>query len=774
MSTENNPYIRVVWEDNPINFTQERLERVKNYFRKKYESKRITVITKSTLDDSELLSSIDVSEKVIDVNYQSKLVKEYIETAGFEVEWERFKKLDEKVETKLLEEGKRNRKHTKWKIRWIEFDNFLSFGQGNRVDFDKLGGITTVDSIPSNYGGKTTLTIDLLLFLFFNTTTKSAKAIDIFNRFTNKNVVLVRGMVTIDGEDYIIERGIIKKQTRKGDWTVKTELNFHKRLKDGALLNLEGEQRRETEKFIQDSIGNLDDFLLTILATGNNVEDIIEAKPTQRGHILTRFIGLEYLREKEKVGKEMYSAWSKKLISNIHNIDTLKEKIESLNKEIEDYRKKIEEGGKTLDSLDIKIKKLEKERDELISKQHTDIDEELVKLNPTDLKKELEEKKEEIKNKEDKSKDFKAVEPKSIFDEKTYSEVLEKKDTNNNEYITLEIILKKDKETLKTLEESEFCPVCKKPLEDVDHTTQIKELKVKIKTKEKEFKSLEKEKTKLESSLLKIEKVKKEFEDYEKIKLLEMKYELDIERLKNQHTSLEQKLNNWNNNKSNLEENRKLEKEIIEVKTKLEGVTSDKNNIISNKLLFKREINSNKEDIEENNRLIKQIEQEEKIDTIFKAYLMAFGKNGISKIILKQMVPYINNELIRLLSDSTEFVLDVRLNEKHEVEFWMVDNSSGVEKPMSGGSGYERTLAALALRAVLAKVCSLPKPNIVCFDEVFGKVSNENLEFVGKFFNKIRDYFEKIIIISHNPLVKEWCDGYITVEKKNNISNLID
>ena len=129
------------------------------------------------------------------------------------------------------------------------------------------------------------------------------------------------------------------------------------------------------------------------MATGNNVEDIIEAKPTQRGHILTRFIGLEYLREKEKVGKEMYSAWSKKLISNIHNIDTLKEKIESLNKEIEDYGKKIEEGGKTVGSLDIKIKKLEKERDELISKQHTDIDEELVKLNPTDLKKELEEKK---------------------------------------------------------------------------------------------------------------------------------------------------------------------------------------------------------------------------------------------------------------------------------------------------------------------------------------------------------------------------------------------
>ena len=773
MPNENNPYIRVVWEDSPINFTQERLERVKNYFRKKYESKRITVITKSTLDNSELLSSIDVSEKVIDVNYQTKLVKEYIETAGFEVEWDRFKKLDEKVESKLLEEGKRNRKHTKWRIRWIEFDNFLSFGQQNRIDFDKLGGITTVDSIPSNYGGKTTLTIDLLLFLFFNTTTKTTKALDIFNRFTDKNLVIVRGLVSIDGEDYLIERGVIRKQSKKEEWTVKTELNFHKRLNDGVLINLEGEQRRETEKFIQDSIGNLDDFLLTILATGNNVEDIIEAKPTQRGHILTRFIGLEYLREKEKVGKEMYSLWSKKLISNIHNIDNLKENIEEFKKEIIELKNDIKKGEKKIIELDKSIKKLEIERDRLVSKQHTDIDEELVKLNPSDLKKEIEDKKEDIHHKKEKSKEFKATKPKSKFKEEKYTKLKKEKENINNCYITLEITLDKNKETLKTLEESEFCPVCKKPLEDVDHTSQIEDLKKKIKEETKQLQDTEKNKISVEKNLNTIEKIKKEFEEYEKMKLLEMKYELDIERLINKHTSLEQKLKKWNDNKNNLEENRVLEKEIIRVKTKLDGVTSDKNNIISNELLNAREIKTNKENIKENERLIEQIKQEEKIDTIFKAYLMSFGKNGISKIILKQMVPYINNELIRLLSDSTEFMLDVRLNEKHEVEFWMIDNNSGVEKPISGGSGYERTLAALALRAVLAKVCSLPKPNIVCFDEVFGKVSNENLEFVGKFFNKIRDYFEKIIIISHNPLVKEWCDGYITVKKEKNISKLI-
>jgi DNA repair exonuclease SbcCD ATPase subunit len=95
-----------------------------------------------------------------------------------------------------------------------------------------------------------------------------------------------------------------------------------------------------------------------------------------------------------------------------------------------------------------------------------------------------------------------------------------------------------------------------------------------------------------------------------------------------------------------------------------------------------------------------------------------------------------------------------------------------VEKPLSSGSGYEKTIASLALRAVLANVCSLPKPNIVCFDEVFGKVSDENLELIGNFFVKIKDYFDNIFVITHNSLVKEWSDNNITVTKTGNVSKI--
>jgi DNA repair exonuclease SbcCD ATPase subunit len=194
----------------------------------------------------------------------------------------------------------------RWYIKKIEFSNFLSYGQNQVIDFEKCNGITVVESDPPNFGGKTVLTVDLLLFLFFNTTTKTQKAEEIFNRFTDVNKVSVKGDITIDGEDYVIVRQIERKKAKSGEWNIKTELEFFKKLADGQLLNFTGEQRRETENFMKNSIGSMEDFLMTIVTTASNLEDLLEAKPTARGQVLTRFLGLEFLKKKEETGKEIY------------------------------------------------------------------------------------------------------------------------------------------------------------------------------------------------------------------------------------------------------------------------------------------------------------------------------------------------------------------------------------------------------------------------------------------------------------------------------------
>ena len=112
----------------------------------------------------------------------------------------------------------------------IEFSNFLSYGENQVLDFGKCDGITAVESDPPNFGGKTVLTVDLMMFLFFNTTTKTTKAEEIFNRFTEKNEVNVKGEITIDGEDYIIVRKLERKKSKAGEWNTKTELDFFKKI----------------------------------------------------------------------------------------------------------------------------------------------------------------------------------------------------------------------------------------------------------------------------------------------------------------------------------------------------------------------------------------------------------------------------------------------------------------------------------------------------------------------------------------------------------------
>tara|TARA_R100000664_G_scaffold34130_1_gene54232 strand:+ start:24268 stop:26577 length:2310 start_codon:yes stop_codon:yes gene_type:complete len=765
-----NPYIKITWEDTPENFTQEKIKRVKNYFRKKYNSERVNLVTKIQGFDSKENNNI-TTDNIVDAAYQRTLIKEFLEEQGVKVDWDKIIRLDNKIEEKI--ESNELGRNKKWYIKWIEFNNFLSFGENNKIDFNKYNGLTGIDSQPSNFGGKTTLTVDLLLFLFFNTTTKSSKAIDIFNKFTDMNRVLVMGEVEIDGEDYIIERGVIRRLTKKGDWSVRTELNFSKRLADGSLQNLQGEQRRETEEFIKNSIGTMDDFLLTILATANNLEDLIEAKPTQRGQILTRFIGLEHLRKKEETCKEIYSAWSKRLISNVYDVVTLEGENEEIEVSVKELVEEIEKEEKSLKEFNKNIEELDLEKETLLTKRHN-INPELTVLNPTTLTQEIESLEKKYEETVTKGKEIKNLKPLEIFNEKEHKKLETLLQNNKVNYQVQTNTTQTLEKLIKTLEESEVCPTCKRRLDDIDHTKEIEDKKSELISHKENLKIL---KEGIDTNIVELDEhqlIKTKWEDFERNKLRAAKNKLEVEQLELDIRVRKQRLNEWEENKKKLEENKIIETKLLRLKTTLETENAKKNNssytIQSNKI----QIVTNNRKVEENNTRIKEIKKEEEVDKIFKAYLIAFGKNGISKLVLRNTIPYLNNELNRLLVDSCEFTLHLKINDRNELEFWMIDNLTSVEKLMSSGSGYEKTVASLALRAVLAKVCALPQPNVVCFDEAFGKVSDENLDLMGKFFVKIKDYFERIFVISHNPLIKEWCDQTITVKKEKNISKLID
>ena len=766
-----NPTIQVVWEDFPDNFTQDKLKSVKSYFQKKYNSTNVNVLTKTKSVDEETPTTIDVSMNITDPIYQLDLLRQYVTNKDMEDKIDDVLGINQIVENRLQEKDVEITQFKKWFIRNIEFSNFLSYGENQKLDFDKMNGIVIIESNPANFGGKTVLSVDLLLFLFFNETTKTTKAEEIFNRFTSKDKVTVKGEITIDGEDYILIRSIERKPSRKGDWNVKTELDFFKKLSDGSIINFTGEQRRETETFIKNSIGTKEDFLMTILTTASNLEELLEAKPTARGQVLSRFMGLEFLKNKEEVAKELYSEFSKSKISNIYNTIQLQdenEEFELTKLSLLDQKKSVLD---EIDELNKKIKTGKDYRDDIIKKKHSDIDQEISRLNPDKVQEEINTIDYEKKSYISKINELKVVEPSEYYHEDKHDEVKEQYNEVYKEVVQIDTEISSINKLKSEVEGGIKCEHCGIELMNAAITNaKIAELDGLIVHKTTKT-TLMQDLSRKEQSFVQL---KKEFDEYEKNKLIKEKYEVSIESCDLKINSLRVKLNNFEKMQDKIKENQNIDSLLIRADLRIEELENSlkqQNNSIT-KIDF--EVKSINEKMENNVKFLLKIEEEESRDRIFKLYLDAFGKNGISKIIMKTMMPLINSELQRLMQDSSYFRLDIRINEKNEVEFIMIDNSTGVEKLMVSGSGYEKTIASLGLRCVLSKVCSLPKPNVVVFDEVFGKISNDNLDLVYDFFVKTKDYFEKIFLITHNPLISQWSDYTIKIEKENNVSKLIN
>jgi DNA repair exonuclease SbcCD ATPase subunit len=770
LDTLENPYIQVVWEDIPENFTQERIKSVKQFFMKKYLSTNVNVITKTKVDNKDDLQTIDVSININDKNYQSTLIKSLLKSKGSEDIFDKIMSIDTSVENKLLAEQEDSMAFKQWYIKKIEFNNFLSYGENQILDFTKCNGITFVESDPPNFGGKTVLTVDLLMFLFFNTTTKSSKAEEIFNRFTTKDKVSVRGEITIDGEDYLIVRNLERKKSKAGEWNVKTELDFFKKLPNGELQNFTGEQRRETEKFIKSSIGEQDDFLTTILTTSSNLEDLLESKPTARGQILSRFLGLELLKKKEELGKEIYSEFSKSMISNVYSGEKLKQDISDYQEKIEQLLVRSSQVDNELELLKDRLKKGQEFRDSLVEQKHSDIDPSIAIVNPKKLDEDIESVRGSIFDVRQKIESIKVVEPKEFYYEDKHDEIKEQQSTTFKQKSVVDIKIEDLVKLSQTVSGGIKCEHCGIDLMNAEITaTKLAEMDS-LRTESKNYGEKLVEITSKEKEFVQL---KKDFDEYEKNKLVREKYEANLE-------SYQLRLNNAEDTKQKyleaqikIEENRTIEDKINRATVKLNELTSENVKLEKEKSNNNLQIKNHQENITKNQTLIQTIQEEYEKEKVYKLYLEVFGKNGITKTIMKQMVPMINSELQKLTQDSSYFRLEIKISDKNEVEFWMIDNGTGVEKLMSSGSGYERTIASLALRAVLSKICSLPKPNIIVFDEVFGKVSNDNLEMVGEFFTKIKEYFPKIFVITHNPLVSNWADTIVKVKKEDNISRVI-
>ena len=120
-----NPYIQVVWEDTPDNFTQERIKRVRSYFEKKYGSKNVNVVTKVKSSNEEI-QSVDVSMNILDENFQKDLITKFLKVHELLGDEKEILEFNDIVENKVSADKSDITPFKKWYINRIEFSNFLN------------------------------------------------------------------------------------------------------------------------------------------------------------------------------------------------------------------------------------------------------------------------------------------------------------------------------------------------------------------------------------------------------------------------------------------------------------------------------------------------------------------------------------------------------------------------------------------------------------------------------------------------------------------------
>jgi DNA repair exonuclease SbcCD ATPase subunit len=776
----NHTYIKVYWDDILDNYTRARELEIQRYFEKKYKARANVVFRPIRNASSSDMKGIqaDATDQVMDIQYQRKLMKKYIQDNQIEVNWEHLIKLDDTVNSKIESSKELNMRYKKFDIDQIILNNFLSYADKDQVlELEQHRGLNVVKSAPQNKAGKTSGIVDALLFVFFGKTTKTDTLEEAFNKYTDTDKVSVKAAIKIDGERYMIERLVTRTLKRdKSGYNVKSSVEFYLPAAEGGWEreSLKGERRQATDKKITEYIGGYDDFLLTIITTIKNFYSLIESKPTERGRIFTRFIGVEILAEKAEMAKSMQSEWIKTSKLSTTNLAKVEQEIVDETSKLDGY--KVLADAVKLEVVEVENKIATQEKDVEIAtlKKHQNVDEELYKVREEDILDGIGKLEVTITNKSASIETLKhdLVAPEQVFDVDTYNAVKLDIQDYNNDLSAARTKKTMAERTLDQLKNGEFCPTCKRPLEGVDHSAEIAVKTAEVLQFGKEIATLNDDLSVSNVEIAKHEAVKEAWTTYDKAKLVIERNEVELEVYRGNLKVGKEKLEKYRNNKTSIEANRLLDTKIASLKRQLNELKEDREGKMLSLKGYEKDIEVATATM---NRLIaskKDVVRDEIINKIYLTYIAIFGKNGISKMILGTMIPILNSYLNQMMFDTVPFKLEIRLNDKNEVEFWMVDDEGDVEKRLMAGSGYESTISLLALRCVLSKVCSLPKPNIVVFDEVFGQVGDENMPLLGAFFERMKEYFDSIFIITHNPVMLDWADNIINVKKINNLTYL--
>jgi DNA repair exonuclease SbcCD ATPase subunit/DNA repair exonuclease SbcCD nuclease subunit len=724
-----------------------------------------------------------------DLKTQETLMVEYLK------EYEATEEVLEKVYelnkdfNKQIEENEDVMRNVNWSLQSLEWDNLFNYAEGNRIDFTKLEGIVGI--FGKNYSGKSSI-VDTLLYSMYNSTSKSIrKNLNIINQ--NKDECIATATIKVDGTDYVIERKSNKYTKRlKGVETQEatTDLEFYSRDAVGNHTGLNGTSRQDTDKNVRRYFGTLPDFLATSMASQLDSLSFINEGSTKRKEFLAKFLDLEIFDKKFKMAKEA-SAEIKVALRRLEGID-FETNIKNVKSEIARGEFAIERNKAECLSLKEDLVEISQEMSTLqdkISSVPADVidpvltsraieSKEKAILHTTARKTEAQQLLSENESKFEKIDTFLAS-----FEVESYREKKEAIDADSQKLELLLIELErqsKQKEDNKRKQDllsqvpcgSQF-PACKF-IKDAHRSSDLLQITDhKMSTLAGEINSLGEsisalDPLKIVGHLDKYDQLVKKRNQIATIiansKLTVERADSSLFREQVELDSLKIKATEYEENKEAIENL----KQLMLNKDKLREQTALKNSALTlcdqRIMQLHKSHGSSEQKLE---HMLQQHQEFKELEESFAAYhlfMVCCHPNGVSYEIIKERLPYINQEISKILTNIVDFEVFISNNEDKLDIF--IKHASHDPRPLEMGSGAEKTIASMAIRLAFLTVSSLPKSDLFILDEPGTALDEENMEGFVRILDMVKGYFKTVLLISHLDSLKDCVDMQINIEKR--------
>ena len=740
---------------------------------------------------SDMKSGNAISDKLVgnikDVTIQNNLIHNYLEQNFPQKlsndDLTKIVEINNVINNELTHEKEIVDNNIVWSPVEFSFSNMFSYGPDNLIRFNSLKGL--VGLFAPNASGKSSIW-DAVSFCLFDKCSRAFKAEHIMN--SRKETFKCKLKFTIDGETFFIERRA--KTYRKGT-KVKVDVDFWKESDvTGDDESLNGEQRRDTNKIIEQYVGTYDDFILTALSLQGNNALFIDKSQSERQDVLSQFIGVDQF-------ELLHNLASKKNKDNITLIKKFKK--DDFSSKLAELLKKLKKEKSKYNELKKDLSKLEEERETLqttieqLNEKLITLDQDLQDIDVLTDKKSKIQKQIELKTER---KDQLVEEIESLDSKKEYfttqlekfdEEVLERdkrkldklkesKRTKNHQIDKLHLKIESQQERLDANKDYEYDEDCEYCVSNAKNIIEVRDdANQKLLDLNLELNELSDEVDQLEEDIQNISYVEEEYKNHQQYNKQLSTIERNIYAKKeskmtavNQLQELDQLAEVVDNNISKYHQyeedfqfNKKIKEDIAEYKTELSdinGEIEEANNDLLESNGTLSTIKSRKNVLIERINEVKELEEHHKL---LEFYLEAVHRNGIPYELITKSIPALEGEINNILSQAVDFSIRLEVDGKN-INANIISKEDS--RPLELCSGMERFISGMAIRVALINVCHLPRPNFLVIDEGLGTLDSDHLQSVFMLFDYLKTQFEFVILISHLDTSRDFADKLIEIK----------